>query len=79
MGDFRDWLEEEGITGVALTSTGSVEYYDKPWNRSPSEHGIRRMLGIKDPENLSDDEFEDEDEEIQRIANRLKTQFFGGN
>lgn len=79
MGDFRDWLEEEGISGVALTSTGSVEYYDRPWNRFKSEHGIRRMLGFENPEDLSDDEYDDEEEEMKRISNRLKTQFFGGN
>lgn len=77
MGDFRDWLEEEGITGIAITSTGSVEFYEKPWNRLASEYGIRRMIGFENPEELKNDEYDEEEEEMKKNANRLKTQFFG--
>lgn len=78
VGDFREWLEEEGVTvaSSATSTTGSVDSYDKPWNRSVSEYGIRRMLGIKNSDDLRDDEFI-EDEELKKIADRVKSQFFG--
>lgn len=75
LSDFRDWLEEEGITSPTLT-VGSVDIYDKPWNKYQSDAGIRRSLGFKDPWRLGKDEYDDEDEEIAKDAVRLKTQFF---
>lgn len=74
MGSFREWLEEEGISGVALTSTGSVEYYDRPLHKSNSEHTLRRLMNDRNSVGFKDDE-----EEVRKISKRMKSQFFGDN